>query len=66
MRKKTPSSYREKLLKFKAEGREFATILRLLEQNIQTASERSEQLFKQNTFLTYSWRFLRSNKFEQL
>ena len=43
----------EKLLKFKAKGREFA-------------SERSEQFLKQNVFLTYSLRFLRSNKFEQL
>ena len=35
MRKKC-SSDQEKLLKFKAEGREFAKILRLLEQFIQT------------------------------
>ena len=33
------SSYREKLLKFEAEGREFAKILRSLEQCIQTVSE---------------------------
>ena len=35
MRKKC-SSYREKMLKFEAEGREFAKILRSLEQFIQT------------------------------
>ena len=35
MRKKF-SSDREKLLKFKAEGREFAKFLRSLEQSIQT------------------------------
>ena len=29
-------------------------------------SERSEQFLKQNAFLTCSWRFLRSNKWEQL
>ena len=33
---KKKSSYREKLLKFKAEGREFANILRSLEQFFQT------------------------------
>ena len=46
---------RENLLKFKAEGREFAKILRLLEQFIQTVKG-------QNYFLTCSWRFLISNK----
>ena len=35
MRKKCPSD-REKLLEFEAEGREFANILRSLEQFIQT------------------------------
>ena len=35
--KKKCSSDREKLLKFKAEGREFSKILRSLEQFIQTA-----------------------------
>ena len=35
MRKKCPSD-REKLLKFEAEGREFANVLKSLEQFIQT------------------------------
>ena len=48
-------SGREKLLKFEAEGREFAKILRLLEQFIQKVSERSKQFLKQNAFLTCSW-----------
>ena len=52
MRKKC-SSDREKLLKFEAEGREFAKFLRSLEQF-------------QNAFLTCSWKFLISNKLEQL
>ena len=48
------------LLKFKAEGREFAKFLRSLEQFIQTVKG-------QNAFLTCSWRFLiLSNKLEQL
>ena len=29
-------------------------------------SESSEQFLKQNAFLTYSWRFFRSNRLEQL
>ena len=29
-------------------------------------SERSVQFWKQNAFLTYAWRFLRSNTIEQL
>jgi hypothetical protein len=40
------STDREKLLKFKAEGREFSKILRSLQQFIQ----RSEFFFKQNAF----------------
>ena len=28
-------------------------------------SERSEQFLKQNAFLTYSWRFIRSNTLEK-
>ena len=32
---------------------------------IYSNSERSEQFLKPNAFLTYSWRFLRSNKLEQ-
>ena len=57
--RKNCSSDREKLLKFKAEGREFAKILRSLEQFIQTVKG-------QNKFLTYSWRFFRSNTLEYL
>ena len=48
------------LLKFEAEGREFSKILRLLEQFIQAVKG------QQNAFLTCSWRFLTSNKLEQL
>ena len=53
------SSDREKLLKFEAEGREFATFLGSLKHFIPTVKG-------QNAFLTCSWRFLRSNKLEQL
>ena len=59
--RKSYSSDREKLLKFKAEGREFAKILRSLEQFIQTVKG---QIFF--AFLTCFWRFLISNKLEQL
>ena len=45
MRKKC-SSDREKLLKFKAEGREFAKFLRSLEQFIQTVKGQTRMLFK--------------------
>ena len=51
MRKKC-SSYRE-------------IFLQSLEQFIQT-SERADQFLKQNTLLTCSWGFLRSNESEQL
>ena len=50
----------KKLLKFVAEGREFAKILRSLEQFIQTVKGRN------NAFLTCYWRFLISYKLEQL
>ena len=53
------SSDREKLLKFEAEGREFAKFLRSPKQFIQTTGDRMP-------FLTCSWRFLISNKLEQL
>ena len=52
------SSDQEKLLKFEAESREFSKNLRLLEQFIRTVRDQ-EQFWKQNDFLTYSWRFLR-------
>ena len=58
MRKKC-SSGREILLKFKAEGREYAKKLRSLEQFIQTVKG-------QNAFLTCSWKFLISCKLEQI
>ena len=64
MRKNYPSN-REKLLKFDAEGREFEIVLRPLEQFIQTVKGQSN-FWKQNAFLTYSWRFLISYKLEQL
>ena len=41
--RKNCSSDREKLLKFEAEGREFAKFLRLLEQFTYSNNERSEQ-----------------------
>ena len=63
--RKSCSSDQEKLLEFEAEGREFAKILRSL--NIFCSnSEKSEQFFVKECFLTCSWRFLRSNKLEQL
>ena len=63
MRKKC-SSDREKLLKFEAEGQEFTNFLISLEQFIQTSEVRTN--WKQNVFLTCSWKFLISNKLEQL
>jgi hypothetical protein len=41
----------KKKLKFKAEGREFANILRSLNRTIYSHSKRSEQFLKQNAFL---------------
>ena len=58
--RKNCSSDQEKRLKFKAEGREFAKILRSLEQFIQTV-EGQKNFREQNVFLTCSWRFLISN-----
>ena len=63
--RKNCSSVREKLLKFEAEGREFAKFLRSLEQFIQ-AVKGEDIFFKQNAFLTCFWRFLRSKELEQL
>ena len=59
--RKNCSSDREKLLKFEAEGREFAKNTGTIYSN----SERSEQFLVTECFLTYSWRFLISNKLEQ-
>jgi hypothetical protein len=63
--RKNCSSEQEKLLKFEAEGREFAKILRLLEQFIQTVKGQNN-FWQQNVFLTCSWRFLMYDKLEQL
>ena len=63
--RKNCSSDREKLLKFEANGREFSKFLRSLEQYIQTVKGQNN-FWQQNAFFTYSWRFLISNKFEQL
>ena len=62
--RKNCSSDREKVLKFKAEGREFANFLRSLEQFIQTVKGQNN-FWKQNAFLTCSWRFLSINELEQ-
>ena len=59
------SSNWEKLLKFEAEGREFAKILRSLEQCIQTVKCQNN-VWWHNAFITCSRRFLISNKLEQL
>ena len=61
--RKNCSSDRGKLLKFEAE---FSKILRSLVQFIQTNSERSEKIFVTECFLACFWRFLTSNKLEQL
>ena len=63
--RKNCSSDREKLLKFEAEGREFANFLRSLEQFIQTVIGQNN-FWQQNASLTCSWMFLRSKKLEQL
>ena len=63
--RKNCSSDREKLLKFEAEGREFAKFLRLIKQFILTVKDQNN-FWQQNAFLTCSWRFLISNELEQL
>ena len=62
--RKNCSSDREKLLKFEAEGREFAKCLRSLEQFIQTVKGQNT-FWQHNDFLTCSWRFIRSKTLEQ-
>ena len=52
------------MIKKKAKGREFANILRSLEQFIQTVKGQNN-FWYQNDFLTCSWRFIRSNILEQ-
>ena len=76
--RKNCSSYREKLLKFEAEGRDFAKFLRSLEQFIQTVKGQKKfwiylkylraRIVRKpfRTCLTCSWRFLISNKLERL
>ena len=63
--RKNCSSDREKLLKFEAEGGEYAKFLRSLEQFVQTMKGQNN-FWQQNAFLTCSWRFLISDKLEQL
>ena len=62
--RKNCSSDREKLLKFEAEGREFAKIN--ITRTIYSNSERSEQVLVTECFLTCSWKFLISNKLEKI
>ena len=52
-------------MKFEAEGREFAKVLRSLEQFVQTVKGQNN-FCQQNAFVTCSWRFLKSNELEQL
>ena len=63
--RKSCSSDWEQILKFEAKGREFVKILRSLKQFVRTVKGQNN-LWQQNAFLTCSWRFLRSNKLEQL
>jgi len=63
--RKNCSSDQEKLLKFEAEGREFAKILRSLEQFIETVKGQNN-FWYQSAFLSCYWRFLISYKLEQL
>jgi hypothetical protein len=63
--RKKCSSDRKKLLKFEAEGQEFAKILRSLEKFIQTVKGQNK-FWYQNAFLTCYWRFFIYNKLEQL
>ena len=53
-------------MEFEVEGREFAKILRSQEQFVQTVKGQNNFWYEQHAFLTCSWRFLRSNKSEQL
>ena len=66
--RKNCSSNWEPLLKFEAEGGEFDFFFLFLQsqKTIYSLGERSEQFSEQNAFLTYFWRFLRSNTLEQL
>ena len=63
--RKNSSSDREFLLRFKAEGREFAKILRSLEWFVFTVKGQNN-FWWQNAFSICSWSFCISNKFEKL
>ena len=63
--RKNCSGVREKNLKFEAESQDFAKMLRSLEQFIQTVKGQNN-FGLQNALLTCYWRFLTSNKLEQL
>ena len=63
--RKNCSGDREKLLKIEAEGREFAKLLRSLEQFFQ-AVKGQNNFWLQNAFLICSCWFLTSHKLEQL
>ena len=55
----------QKKLKFEAESREFAKVLRSLEQFVHTVKGQNN-FWHQNAFLTSPRRFLRYNELEQL
>ena len=59
------SGDREMFLKFEAEGGEFEKTLRSLEQFVGTVKGQNN-FWQQNVFITLSWRFLRSNKLENI
>ena len=63
--RKNCSSDQEKLLKFKAEGREFAKFLRSPEQSIQTVKGQTN-IWNRMVSLTCPWRFLDLIHLEQL
>ena len=62
--RKNCSSDQEKLLKFEAEGWEFAKNLRSLEQFIRKVLRGQNYFWNRMLFLTYSLRFLRFNTLE--
>ena len=63
--RKNCSTDQEKLLKFEAEGREFAIFFRSLEQFVQKVKGQIN-FWWQKVFLTCSWKFLRYDKLEKL
>ena len=65
LREKNVLVIEKKLLKFSAFSLKFAKLLRSQEQFIQTVKGQNN-FWKQNAFLTYSWRFVIFNKLEQL